>query len=489
MSAGELTATQHQLWALSQGTTSPAALTLAYALRVEGLLDVDALAGAFRAFVLSHEPLRTSFRERDGVVVAEVADDDRALAGLDLVPKEVDEIEVAAAIRREREWRFDLREETPLRVSLLRIAPDRHVLLVTLHHIAGDGWSLYLLNRDVSAHYTTLADGGRVEPVRRGFECSDQARSQRAWLAGPDAEGEARWWVDRLRGAAVEASLPGRSRRDAGAVLRRQTAAIPDALVARLRELAKQAGVSLYATLLAAFEVLIERWTGCERAVIGTLAANRPTAASCEVMGAHYNPLLLDTDVTGDPSLLECLLRTSARTLSALDHQALPFAAVRRALVDAFGDEWDVAPRAMFLMDRYPLAGLELAGCRLTGLHAGDGAGAVAAVPAATDADVTFFVREVGDRLTLSVLYRDDTGLDDASIAAVSHAYLEILAALCDRPETPVGELDPFEAGPGAPTAAHEEPGLHEVTRLAPVDALSPVGDWMGSAQWREVMA
>jgi hypothetical protein len=481
--AGGLTAAQRQLHALDRATKLPAVLNLAYAVAVDGALDTAALAEAFRLLVLSHEPLRTVYRERDGVVTAEVVADERALAAVDLEPRDVDEEEAALAAQRERDRAFDLTEETPLRVSLLRLAPQRHVLLLTLHHIAGDGWSLYLINREVTASYAALVRGERLEPAPREFECFEQASTQREWLAGPAAEQESVWWTDRLRGAEPRLTVLGTPDQAAGAVLRRQVAVLPDDLGARLRTLARQSGVSLYVVLLTAFEVVLERWTGIGRAVIGTLSANRPTAPSSEIMGAHYNPLLLDTDVSGDHSLVECLLNTSARVLSALDHQTLPFAVLRTTLAERFGDDWAAAPAAMFLMDRYPVEGLRLTGCRLTGLHVDDRAGPVTAVPAATAANLSFFVREAGDRLTLSVFYpENDDGCGDGEVAAAMRAYQEILIALCETPESLVDELvlslnEPPEIA--APSRPSGPPVLSEIVPCAPVDALSPVGDWV----------
>lgn len=487
MRAGGLTAAQRQLHALDRMTKLPAVLNLAYAVDVDGDLDPAALAEAFRLLVRSHEPLRTTYRERDGVVVAEVVPDERALAAVDLEPRDVDETEAALTAQQERDRAFDLEEETPLRVSLLRLAPRRHVLLLTLHHIAGDGWSLYLINREVTASYAALVRGEELKPAPRGFECLEQAAAQREWLAGPAAGQEMRWWTDRLRGAQPRLPALGTPDVEPGAVLRRQVAVLPDDLAARLRTLARQSGVSLYVVLLTAFEVVLERWTGVGRAVIGTLSANRPTAPSSEIMGAHYNPLLLDTDVSGDHSLVECLLNTSARVLSALDHQTLPFAVLRTELAHRFGDDWAAAPAAMFLMDRYPVEGLRLAGCRLTGLHVDDEEGAVASVSAATAANLSFFVREAGDRLTLSVFYpkefaAGDEGFGDREVAAAVRAYQEILIALCDTPESLVDELelslnDPPEVA-GPPPRAGTGPALREIVPCAPVDALSPVGDW-----------
>jgi hypothetical protein len=477
---GPLTAAQRQLWALDRCTEFPAALNLSYALAVDGPLDADALADAFATLVRCHEPLRTTYLEHEDGVLAEVGDDSVALRAVDLSPRTVDEAQAALLAREDQARGFDLTKEAPIRATLLRLGDQRHVLLLTLHHIAADGWSLYLLNKEISANYAARRRGEDIASVSHRLECLEVARAQQAWLSGPEAEAETRWWTDQLRGADPRPSLPWPARRDAGTELARQVVALPDELTARLGKAARQAGASLFVVMLTAFEVLLERWTGCAEAVIGTLAANRQTADSAGVMGAHYNPLLLTTDVTGDPSLAECLLRTTTRTVRALDRQVLPFAYLAERLEHELG--WDAVglPRAMFLTDRYPVEGLKLAGCELTGLYVDDQPGAVTTVPAATAADLTFFVREAGERLTLSVFYPYEPS-QDSVVAGAMGAYLEILAALCEEPQLPVSELSLAPATPvrPAPEPRHG-PELRRITTLGPVDALSPVGGWAG---------
>lgn len=488
--SGQLTAAQREIWALDRRTRVPAALNLSYALLITGPLDVAALAGAFDDVVRVHEPLRTLYPVVSGEPAAVVVEPAAATAVLRLAPKTVSDLPAAArAADEERLLGFDLATEVPIRAALLRVGPGddgdlpAHVLLLTLHHIAADGWSLHTLCLALSSSYAARCGGRAAAPEQPLVGCPEQARNQRDWLASAAGDREADWWRTRLRSADPHCGLPGTAHDGTGTRLDRQVLALPDDLVSQLRGVARGAVASPFVLLLAAFKALLLSWTGASEPIVGTLVANRPTAPSATVLGAHYNPLLTSTDLRGDPSLLECLLRTSATMLAVLDHQQLPFP----VLLDRLGEELDwsgaAVPEAMFLMDRYPMDALRLTDCDVTGLYLDDG---TAGVPAATPARLTFFIREVNGAMTLSALYPRGA-FSDGVVAQAMQVYQEILIGFCEAPETPVSEYaalfgeqlpEPFRPAPGAFT-------LRSVTELAPVEVLSPVGVWSPACERR----
>jgi hypothetical protein len=520
---GPLTFTQRQLWALHQLAPMPATLNLSYGLAIDGPLDIEALAGAFADLIDAHEPLRTTYPASRGRPTAQVNHAGLAITALDLTPRNVaDMTEAALLAGRERARGFDLAREAPIRACLLRLGEHRHVLLLTLHHIAADGWSLDLASRHLSRCYaarlrheppTRSAPPARPGPPGQPAECLEHAAWQGTWLASPAAEQEARWWIDHLRGATPAPAMLATGRRDACAELRRQVVVLPDQLTADLRALGRAATASLFVLLLTAFNALIRVWSGCPDPVTGTLTASRPTPGSAYLSGAHYNVLLLRTELGDDPSLAECLLRTAASTVTALDHQTLPFAILSGRLERELGWDMTAVPGAMLMLDHYPLERLRLAGCRVTGLYLDEGTGATplpgggptALIQAATSCDLTFFAREVGDRLTISALYPGSAAADDDVIAAML-GYIELLAAMCESPELPlsallIGELPPgklplSELAPSGPplatlgsdlatTATRDgsspspSPTLREITQLSPAEAVSPVGRWI----------
>ena len=486
--AGRLTATQEQIWWLHHSLSASDLLNMFYALRIEGPLDAVALEQALRQVCRRHQPLCTTYPAVDGAPSARIeARPQLAWKAVDLPDDPADLARLAAE---EAHRPFDLAGGPLLRATLLRLGPERHVLLLNFHHISADGWSLEVFCRECSALYTGL-HGDRVPQLEElEGQCVDHAAWQARWLAGEQARQEADWWRDYLRGVSAAAfTLPTEGARRPGLdfAVSRQVSALPAELTEELGQVARRRGASPYMVFLAALDVLLARWTGQEDVVIGTLTANRETALSSGVLGAHFNPVLMRTDLAGEPCLGEVLMRVVESALPALDHQGLPFPALRGVLGENGVDPAAMpVPAAMLLQDRYPLAGLTLAGSRVTPLHLDEGGaqhpGELAGprrLHAATAADLTFFLRESGDRQTLSVFYKTRL-FDDRSIRQLIAAYSEILLAMVEELESSISDLEltlPSGSGEPVPRVAGErmEPGLFPITTTSPVDALSPV--------------
>jgi hypothetical protein len=461
-----LTVAQEQMLALHETGVDAAAVNLGYALRVDGPLDVRALAGALAALTERHETLRTRY---GAVVETDAAADGAFREGAPVG----DEQEAVALAQEQRVRPFELAAEPPLRLAVHRMGRGRHLLLLTLHHIAADGWSMRVLGTELSALYRARV---RDEPAglpELPLTCAGYAARQRRWLAGEAAEAELAWWRAYLDDARCATLTPGRVRDGAGVAMTRRAVAVPDELTAALRTLARRARVSTFVLLQAAFGALLASWTGHEELVSGTLAANRVSADSAALLGAHYNPLLLRSDLRGDPTLAECVLRTATSALGALDHQALPYPAVVDAL-RAAGWDADAMPAAMLLLDRYPVEQLTLDGCVVTGLHVGDVE--LGHVTAASTAEISFCVREVGDRLTLSALHA--ATLDEHEVAQLTVDFVDVLSLMCEAPDLPLSELPGWLGRPRVRGRRAGAAALHDVADTAPVDALSPVGRW-----------
>jgi non-ribosomal peptide synthetase component F len=226
--------------------------------------------------------------------------------------------------------------------------------------------------------------------------------------------------------------------------------------------------------LLAALDIVLARWTGCLEVVVGTLVANRPTAAAGGMLGAHYNVALLRGSLAGDPCLGELILRVVESTLPALDRQELPFAAVAATLAAGLGIDPAAVPAAVLQVDRYPLHALRLQGATVGGLHLDEeGAGRLAdlaaprGVPAAAScAPLTFFVREAPGGVTLSLFYHP-AAIGHLTATRLLDAYLTALGALTGPLDLPALALD-LDLGfdlpdrPSGPAAG----GLSEATAV-----------------------
>lgn len=489
---GGLTAMQEQIWWLHRVVPRPDLLNMFYALQIDGPLDAAALERTLLVLGERHQPLRTTYSAVDGVPAARVGERPQ------LAWEAVDVDGAAQAARRaawEAHGELDLASGPLLRATLVRLAGDRHVLLLTFHHVCADGWSLEVFCREASAVYAALRDGRAPELAELDGQCVDHALWQACWLAGEPARREVEWWREYLRGldaGAFELPLAGARPGGLDVDVSRQVWALPPELSEELGQVARRRGASLYMVFLAAAGVLIARWTGRSDVVVGTLAANRETASSSGLLGAHFNPILMRTDLGGDPCLGEVLMRVVESALPALEHQGVPFSHLGGVLAELGIDpRASPVPAVTLLQDRYPLASLALAGADVTPLHLDEGGASdprelvePRRLRAVTASDLTFFLRESGDRHTLSVFYKTRR-LGDAAVRLLIEAYSEILLALVEELDSEISQLDlalpepsaeppspPAEsAGAGRP----REPVLFPITTLSPVDALSPV--------------
>jgi hypothetical protein len=460
-------------------------VNLGYALAIDGPLVPDALAAAFNSAVERYPPLRSTYAWRDGSLIAEVRDVEFGALGNVGEPELVsDGTEAVAAARAERNRRFALDAEPPYRARLLREPSGRHVLLLTMHHIVADGWALERLATYLSDVYARSVAG--EPPASNGSGTTAAALSPPS-SAPPPSDPDVQAYVARLADASPTIAGFGAHARPSIVEVERECVLVGGAQTQRLRALARRSGTSLFGVLLAAFECALASWSKTDDFLMGTLAANRESAASAERLGAHYNPALIRASLPADPTVADALLGANAALLSALDSQTIPYRKLRAALRERIGSSAESVPAVMLLLDRYPLEKLQLAACGVAGLHLDEG-GARTSLPgggprsafvAASAADLTFFAREVGDRLTLSALVRRDHPAA-AEVVLLLGTFLQAMALLDEAPETPLAELatEPDERQEASPAMGDATPMLRENTEIAPIDALSPVGCW-----------
>ncbi|HEX2207249.1 MAG TPA: amino acid adenylation domain-containing protein [Longimicrobium sp.] len=321
---------QERLWFLHRMDPGSAVYNLPTALRLSGALDVAALERALGEVVRRHEPLRTVFGDDEGGPVQTV----RPFAGFalpvhDLAPsgEEAAEAEARRRAADEAARPFDLRAEPPFRAALLRLGGAEHVLLLTLHHIAGDGWSTGVLARELSALYAAYSDGRESPLAELPVQYADDAAWQRAHLRGEALEAPLAWWRERLAGAPALLELPTDHPRPAvrshQGVL--EPVELSAALADRLRALARAEGATPFMVILAAFQALLGRYAGTDDVVVGSPVAGRTRREVEGLIGFFVNTLVLRTDLSGDPSFRELLGRVRQTTLGAYDHQSLPF--------------------------------------------------------------------------------------------------------------------------------------------------------------------
>ncbi|HEV2735407.1 MAG TPA: amino acid adenylation domain-containing protein, partial [Longimicrobiaceae bacterium] len=321
---------QERLWFLDRLQPGSPLYNIPAVLRLTGRLDERALERALGEIVARHEALRTVFREVDGAPVQVISPSmDFALPVEDLA--HLDEAERTAEARRrateDAEKPFDLAEGPLFRVSLLRLAPEDYSLLLTIHHIVGDGWSTGVFFHELSKLYEAYSEGRESPLPELEVQYGDFAVWQREQLQGETLDRELAWWKERLSGAPELLELPTDHPRPAVQTYRgaHERVELPADLPARLTALARGERATLFMVMLGAFQVLLSRHAASEDVVVGSPIAGRTQKELEGLIGFFVNTLVLRTDLSGDPTFRETVRRVRAVTLGAYEHQEVPF--------------------------------------------------------------------------------------------------------------------------------------------------------------------
>ncbi|MFE5808395.1 amino acid adenylation domain-containing protein [Streptomyces sp. NPDC056491] len=435
---------QARLWFLHRMDGPNATYNIPLALRLRGELDTAALEAAVHEVSARHEALRTVFAEdAEGPYqrVLEPADAAVPFVVADVEPADLGRIIDAAAGHA-----FDLERETPLRVSVLRTAADEQVLLLLLHHIAGDEWSAGPLLADLSAAYAARCAGGVLDTAPPAVQYADYALWQRELLGeavtpGSVAHGQAGFWREALAGLPQELELPVDRPRPVRPTHEGRTvsAALPQELVAELEALAGERGTTMYTVVTAAVAALLHRLGAGEDIPLGSPVAGRGEEALDGLVGFFVNTLVVRADLAGDPSFAELLRRTGSFGAAALAHADLPFDAV----VEAVNPERSLSRHPLFqTMVAYEDGGAEPVRA-LGSLPAEEFP--VSAGDAKFDLEILFRRTPGTDgspaAMTCGVRYATDL-FDAETVRSLLARLLRLLGAAAAAPEVPLAELE-----------------------------------------------
>ncbi|HTN91087.1 MAG TPA: amino acid adenylation domain-containing protein, partial [Sorangium sp.] len=458
---------QQRLWFLSQLEPDSAGYNMTAAVRVEGELDVALLRESLAALVRRHESLRTTFGVASGEPV-QVIDPEGAPAFEVVDLSATPAAEQGAAVQRlaaERAERpFDLGRGPLLRVTAIKLREDELVLVVVVHHIVADGWTMNVLVAELAELYAA-ARAGRPPALRPlPVQYADFAVWQRRWMQGPVREALLGAWRERLSGHPPALDLRPDHPRPAAASHRgaRHTIAVDRALSEALRALGRREGATLFMTLLAAFKVVLLGRTGQSDLLVGTDVAGRNRAEIEGLIGFFVNLLVLRTDLGGMPTFRELLQRVREVTLDAYAHQDLPFEQVVDALRPPREPGRHPLVQTLFVLQNVPASEISLPGVRFS---------AVELDREVSRFDLGVFVEETDEGLTCAWKYRADL-FEPPTIAGMAAHFMAVLRAIVDDPDRRVTALAALAAAERKERTvegrARDEGRLRSLKRITP---------------------
>ena len=438
---------QERFWFIDQ-MGGGAAYNISWPLRLRGALDVVALERALNEIVRRHEILRSRFAVEDGRPV-QVIEPSRpvSLEFVDLSEEMDREREAQILIDECTQAAFDLAQGPLIRASVLRLEPAEHILQVVVHHVAADGASKVVFFRELGALYAAYRDNRPAALPEPPIQYADFAQWQRSALQGERLERNLAHWSSELDGIPAGLELPADHPRPEVATLRGgwlRTKLAHDT-VERLNGLARREGATLFMVMLAAFEVLLHRYSGQEEVVVGTPVDTRGRVELEQLIGPFVNTLVLRGDLSGAPTFRELLGRVKLRTLDAIEHQELPF----ERLVEALAPERELGRHPLFqalIALNPPEPAIQLQGLEIEELDTKKTASRV---------DLTLLLQQREQGLDLIWEYSSDLFEPDTARQMADH-FLRLLDSILASPELPIDELVLLGEGDQPPARIEE---------------------------------
>ena len=425
---------QEPLWFIDQLEPGNPAYDLSHAVRLSGRLDVDALLRSLNEIVRRHESLRTNLAVVNGQPVQIVSPTlDLALPITDLegLPAAQQEAKIQQLVDEEARYRFDLERDPLIRARLLRQGEQEHVLILTIHHTVGDGWSIAVFYRELSALYQAYSSGQSSPLPELRIQYPDFAIWQRQWLQEQALESQMSYWKEQLGSNPPVLELPADRLRPAVQTYRgaKEFVAISAELHHALKVLSQQERCTLFMTLLAAFKTLLYRYSGQDDVIVGSPIANRNRPELEDMIGLFLNMLVFRTDLSGDPTFREFMARVREVTLAAYSNQDVPFETLVRALQPP--RDPSRSPLFQVLFEASPMEALELPGLSVSILDVDNGA---------AQFDLSLRLAERAEGIVGHFEYNTDL-FDAATIDRLAAHLQTLLASAAQDPDQHISKL------------------------------------------------
>jgi amino acid adenylation domain-containing protein len=430
-----LSFTQESLWFLSQLEPDSPAYNQPKAIRLSGALNAATLKQALDAILARHEALRTTFVSVDGnpvQMIGPVQPVELSLTDLSAIPAEEREAQLDRCLLEVTDRLFNLSQDLMLRAALFRLDRSDHVLLLVTHHIASDGWSTAVLFRELAALYEAFSAGKPSPLSELPIQYADYVVWQRQWLQGEVLERNLSYWRQRLAGISVlelptdRPRPPVQSHRGA-----HQSFSVPKRLSQALKALSRQERVTLFMVLLAAFKVLLHRYTGQDDIAVGSPITGRTHLETEGLIGFLVNTLVLRTDVSENPNFRDLLKRVREVCLGAYAHSDVPFEKLMPELKLERTLSRNPLFQVMFALRNYPRLTLRLPGLTVSPLEVQNGTAKF---------DLGLAVSEEGEGLTCSLEYNTDL-FEATTISRMLGHFQILLQGIAANPDGRVSDL------------------------------------------------
>jgi amino acid adenylation domain-containing protein len=416
---------QERLWFIDQLEPNSAAYNVSTAFRLTGSLNVQALTEAFNEIMRRHENLRTGFtmgRGRPVQVIAAELELSLPLTDLSVLADEEQAAQVLRLASADAHQPFDLTRAPLFRLSLLRLSEEEHVLLLTMHHIISDGWSIGVLVKEVAALYEARSGGNESLLEELPIQYADFAVWQRDWLRGEALEEQLQYWREKLSGAPAVLELPTDRPRPAVQTFNGALSAF--SLSRELREglkaLSRREGVTLFMTLLAAWQTLLSLYSRQHDIIVGSPIANRTRAETESLIGFFVNMLVMRGDLSGEPTFRELLARVRESALGAYAHQDVPFEKLVEELAPDRTLSHSPLFQIVFVLQNAPMPELKLPGLTLHPLDFELNT---------THVDATLIMEETAEGMQGTAQYNTDL-FDASTISRLLRHFHSLLASI-----------------------------------------------------------
>ncbi|MDP6151119.1 MAG: condensation domain-containing protein, partial [Gammaproteobacteria bacterium] len=423
---------QQRIWFLEEFEGGSSVYNIPWAMRVRGKFDVVALQAALNDLARRHESLRTVFVKTDKEPVQEIRDDFEL--NIEIIKMHgADKATVRRQIESWARQTFELTTGPLFRVGVIETGSRKHVLVLVIHHIISDGWSLDVLQNELFSFYLGHVNGELPELEPLQLQLADYAAWQRNRVNGSEFERQLDYWKNQLRGAPALLELPTDRQRPSeqsyhGTHLRRL---LPAKLSKALQAIAKEQNATLFMVLLTAFKIFLARYSGQDDIVVGTPIAGRQQTELEGLIGLFLNTLAMRTDVTGNPTFTELLKRVQATSLDAFAHQDIPFDRIVDALHPTRDMSHSPVYQVQFMLQNAPANGSPVEGLEFQHVEFDYGT---------SKFDLTLATAETEDGLAAEIEYCTDL-FDEQSIERMLEHFEILLQGITANPEIGIRDL------------------------------------------------